>query len=113
MNIDFNQSVIWVFFFLISVMTWDKTQLKLFCCVPESGHDVVELKKADTAWELERTVSANDVPLLQLHTTYDENHLIGSFMMGFKVSNQGVKLKRALNTQISAPIFVQTVILIG
>ena len=67
-------------------MTWDKYQKKLYCCVPESEHDVVVLSLGETAWDMERTIASNDTPLLQLQITYDEIHLIGTFMLGFKAS---------------------------
>ncbi|XP_069163973.1 NACHT and WD repeat domain-containing protein 2 [Procambarus clarkii] len=68
-----------------SVMTWTKCRRWLYCCTHQHDQDVCVFRRGDSCWTLERVVAPNDHKLLMLHLTGDQNHLIGTFMMGFQV----------------------------
>ncbi|KAK3849709.1 hypothetical protein Pcinc_043548 [Petrolisthes cinctipes] len=92
-----------------SVMTWTKSREWLYLCTAEHGEDVCVYKRGEAGWQMERVVAENDVKLLMLHLTHDQNHLIGTFMLGFQVweteSGQAWTLKlphgiRNISTQL-------------
>lgn len=51
----------------------------------EHGQDVCAFTKGESSWMLDRIIAPNDEKLLMLHLTHDQKHLIGTFMLGFKV----------------------------
>ncbi|XP_037797036.1 NACHT and WD repeat domain-containing protein 2-like [Penaeus monodon] len=67
------------------VMTWTTCRTYLYCCVQEHGQDVCAFTKGESSWMLDRIIAPNDEKLLMLHLTHDQKHLIGTFMLGFKV----------------------------
>lgn len=66
-------------------MTWTTCRTYLYCCVQDHGQDVCAYTKGEASWTLDRIIAPNDEKLLMLHLTHDQKHLIGTFMLGFKV----------------------------
>lgn len=76
---------VFLYYCTCSVMTWTKSREWLYVCTAEHGDDVCVYRRGEESWELDRVVAQNDNKLLMLHLTHDENHLIGTFMLGFQV----------------------------
>lgn len=68
-----------------SAMCWGNSHREVYCCSDAHGHGVCEYSLPGTSWDMIRLVAQNDAPLLQLFLDYDQENLIGTFMLGFKV----------------------------
>ena len=76
-------------------MAWGTPEKDLvYCCIPDHGNDIYLYRRNEKSWEMERFIAENTEPLLQLQLSYEEEHIIGTSMLGFLVS---IRLKLYFN----------------
>ena len=68
-----------------SALVIASTRTKLYTCVESHENAMVEMNLVDGEWQVNRVYDTNTDKLIQLEFSQEEQYVVGTFMMGYKV----------------------------